>query len=155
MTEFRKQWTWPHGLGDKVYYMIRKWDNQYNNTGRIFKARAAANARYGMELPDTIVEVRMHELTFTYSEIRWLNSILQTEDKNTRQAVIIARAVELFEKKQNEGRAAPGMALPFDMAFTHDEVKYIRKLLECIGLYLRPTPSEKIMQKKDIAKANW
>lgn len=155
MAEFRKQWTWPHGLAQKVYTMIRKWDNQYDNTGRIYKARAAANARYGMDLPDTEVLVRMHELTFTYSEIKWLASTLNTEDELTTQAVIFTKAVEVFEKKQEEGRVAAGMALPFEMAMTHDEVKYIRMLLECIGLYRKPTPSERAQQAKDVAKGEW
>jgi hypothetical protein len=155
MGAFRKQWTWPVGLADKVYTQIRKWDNQYNNTGRIFKSRAIANARYGMDVPDTKVLVRMHELTFTYSEIKWLAGILHTEDPGTSQAVIFAKAQEVFEEKQSSGRVVAGMALPFEMALTHDEVKYIRMLLECIGLYRKPTPSEKVEQAKGVAKADW
>ena len=155
MGEFRKQWTWPTGLADKVYIQIRKWDNQYNNTGRIFKSQLIANSRYGMDVPDTKVLVRMHELTFTYSEIKWLSSILNIEDKSTSQAVIFSKAVEVFEEKQSSGRVVAGMALPFELAFTHDEVKYVRMLLECIGLYRRPTPSEKVEQAKSVTKADW
>ena len=154
MGKFRKQWTWPHGLADKVYLSIIRWDNAYDN-GRIAKSRLAANARYGMELPDTIVEIRMHDITFTYSELKWLNSIIQTEDTETTQAVIFSRALTMFEEKQSSGRVAAGMALPFELAFTHDEVKYIRMLLECIGKYRRPTPSERAQQAKDVAKADW
>ena len=155
MGEFRKQWTWPAGLADKVYTQVRKWDNQYNNTGRVFKSRAIANARYGMELPDTKVLVRMHELTFTYSEIKWLSELLNTEDSKTSQAAIFAKAVKIFEEKQSSGRVVAGMALPFEMALTHDEVTYIRMLLECIGVYRRATPSEKVEQAKDVTKADW
>ena len=155
MAEFRKQWTWPHGLAEKVYVMIRKWDHQYNNTGRIFKSRVLANARYGMDLPDTKVLVRMHELTFTYSEIKWLASILNTEDETTSQAVIFNKAVAVFEQKQEAGRVAAGMALPFEMAMTHDEVKYIRMLLECIGMYRKPTPSERAERAKGVSKGDW
>ena len=155
MADFRKNWTWPAGLADKVYLMIRKWDNQYDNTGKIFKSRAIASARYGMDLPDTKVLVRMHELTFTYSEMLWLSSILNIEDNHTSQAAIFAKAVEVFEEKQRTGRVVAGMALPFELALTHDEVKYIRMLLECIGKFRRLTPSEKAAQAKDVAKGGW
>ena len=159
MAEFRKQWTWPTGLAEKVYLQIRKWDNQYNNTGRIFKARAIASARYGMDVPDTQVLVRMHELTFTYSEILWLTSILKIENEGynetNSQLAIFSKAVEVFKQKQRDGRVVAGMALPFEMALTHDEVKYIRMLLESIGIRRRPTPSEMAEQAKGVARGDW
>ena len=155
MGEFRKQWTWPAGLGDRVYAMVRSWSNGYNTRGKIFKSRAAASARFGMELPDTEVQVRMHELSFTYPELKWLSNILDTEDNATTQSVVFAKALKIFESKQEAGRAPAGVALPFELAFTEDEVNYIRKLLECIGIRRQPTPSERAQQQEDVKKADW
>ena len=154
MGEFTKNWTWPRGLADKVFISIIRWDHGYDN-GRIAKSRIAANSRYGMELPDTVVEARMHDLTFTYSEVRWLSDTLSLEDPNTTQAAIFRKVVKVFEEKQQAGRVAAGMALPFELVFTHDEVKYVRMLLECIGRYRKPTPSERAQRAKDVAKADW
>lgn len=154
MGDFTKTWTWPRGLADKVYMTILRWDRTYDK-GRIAKSRIAASARYGMELPDTVVEARVHDLTFTYSELKWLSDILNIEDVETTQAVIFTKAVQLFEDKQKAGRVSAGMALPLEIAFTHDEVKYVRMLLECIGKYRKPTPSERKRRAEDVAKADW
>lgn len=157
MKEFTKQWTWPHGLADKVYLMILRWDRGYDN-GRIAKSRIAANARYGMELPDTVVEARIHDVTFTYSELKWLSGILSLESKGygeNNQTKIFKRALAIFEEKQQSGRVMAGMALPFELAFTHDEVKYVLMLLQCIGKYRKPTPSEREQRAKDVANPDW
>lgn len=148
MKEFRKQWSWPTGLADKMYYIIRKWDNQYERTGRIYKSRRVPHERYGEEMPETEIIMRIHTLAFTYPELKWLNSILQTEDENTTQARIFAEAQKVFEQKQEKGMAPPGFSLSFDLALTRDEVAYLRMLLECIGKYRKPTPSEREGQAK-------
>jgi hypothetical protein len=157
MGVFRKQWTWPRGLADKVYLSMIRWNHGYDK-GRVAKARVAANARYGMELPDTIIEARIHDITFTYSELKWLSGILCLEAEGygeNNQTKIFKRALEIFEEKQQSGRVVAGMALPFALAFTHDEVKYVCMLLECIGKWRKPTPSERARRSQDVAKADW
>ena len=151
----KKNWTWPYGLADQVYQKIRAWHNTYHSRGRIHKAMRVPHERFGEEMPKTKVLMRVHTLQFNYNQLKWLSGILQLEDPDTTQAHILAKTLEIFEEKQQTGRATPGISLPFDLALTEDEVNYIRKLLECIGVWRRPTPSELEAAGEDVAKGDW
>ena len=159
--QVRKQWSWPYGLAEKVYLKVLHWSKNYHNFGMIHKSKRIPHERFGEEMPETLIEMRVHTLTFTHSEIKWLSNILQTEDKDTTQARIFVKAFERFEDMQQKGRAPAGIQLPFDLALTPDEVKYIHMLLDCIrpspGIKL--TPSERKLkaeaEKKGIAGGNW
>ena len=151
----KKQWSWPLGLANTVYFKIRKWFNQYENSGVIHKSKRVPHERFGMDIPETKIIMRLHTVAFTYPEIKWLCQILQTEDPNTTQCKIFDKCKELFEQMQESGRVAAGVQYPFERAMTKDEVGYVKMLLECIGIYRRPTPSERRAAGEQIEEGNW
>lgn len=157
--ETRKPFTWPFGLADQVFLKILNWERNYDRAGSIYKSKRVPHERYGEDMPETKVLLRKHEIKFTYSQIEWLTKTLQLEDPDTTQARIFEAVRERFEEMQRKGKAPDGIQLPFEMAMTHDEVKYVRMLLQCIGKWRRPTPSERKLiaeaEKKGVSSGNW
>lgn len=153
MQATRKQWSWPQGMAFSVYQRITKWFNHYDD-GQIHKSKRIPSERFGLEIPDTKVLLRVHTISFRYNEVKWLKDMLVLEDPNTSQSKVFEILTKKFEDQQDAGRTAPGAELPFQVALTKDEVGYIKILLDCL-FYKKPTPSERKLAGEDIASGNW
>ena len=152
----RKEWVWPRAMALSVYNRIRKWYNQYDMSGMIHKSRRIPHGRYGLNLPETEVLVRIHKIEFRYPELKWLTDMIRLEDDQTTQAIIFEKALAQLQEAQNSGRIAIGTAYSMEYALTKDEVGWIMKLLECIGIYPeRPTPSEIKADKQATKDGDW